>query len=50
MQNETVWLTQQKIADLFSVDRSFNYTFKVPTNFYAIISVGYRVNSIQILI
>lgn len=77
LQNETIWLTQQKIADLFGVDRSVitkhlkniflsselnevsvsaknahtasdgkNYL----TQFYnldAIISVGYRVNSLQ---
>lgn len=77
IQNETVWLTQQKLANLFSVDRSvitkhlknifetgeldkdsvcanIAHTAadgkKYPTNFYnldAIISVGYRVNSIQ---
>jgi len=80
LQNETVWLTQQKIADLFGVDRSVvtkhllnifaqgelkkeatcaNFA-QVQTegkrqvtrniefyNLDAIISVGYRVNSIQ---
>jgi hypothetical protein len=77
LQNETVWLTQQKIADLFGVDRSvvtkhirnifqsnelqeYSVCAKIAhtaadgkiydTQFYnldAIISVGYRVNSIQ---
>lgn len=77
LQNETVWLTQQKIADLFGVERSVvtkhlrnifqsnelpedsvcaifahtaadNKTYN--TQFYnldAIISVGYRVNSVH---
>lgn len=77
LQNETIWLTQQKIADLFGVDRSvvtkhlrnifqcgelsensvsakFAHTAadgkNYLTQFYnldAIISVGYRVNSVQ---
>jgi len=77
LQNETVWLTQQKIADLFGVERSvvtkhlknifqsnelneisvcakIAHTAKdgknYQTQFYnldAIISVGYRVNSVQ---
>ena len=77
LQNETVWLTQQKIADLFGVERSvvtkhlrnifqsgelkeISVCAKIAhtaldgkkylTQFYnldAIISVGYRVNSIQ---
>lgn len=77
LQNETIWLTQQKIADLFGVERSvvtkhlrnifqsnelseisvsakFAHTASdgknYLTQFYnldAIISVGYRVNSIQ---
>lgn len=75
--NETVWLTQQRIADLFNVDRTviskhLKNIFEeeeldkdsvsaiiahtaadgkdYKTNFYnldAIISVGYRVNSVQ---
>jgi hypothetical protein len=77
LQDETIWLTQQKIADLFGVDRSvvtkhlrnifqsgelseisvsakFAHTASdgknYLTQFYnldAIISVGYRVNSVQ---
>ncbi len=77
LQNETIWLTQQKIADLFGVDRTVvtkhlknifesneldqnSVSAKIAhtaadgktynTQFYnldAIISVGYRVNSIQ---
>ena len=77
LQNETIWLTQQKIADLFGVERSvvtkhlrnifqsgelseisvsakFAHTASdgknYLTQFYnldAIISVGYRVNSMQ---
>jgi hypothetical protein len=77
LQNETVWLTQQKIADLFGVERSvvtkhlknifqsnelneISVCAKIAhtaqdgknyqTQFYnldAIISVGYRVNSVQ---
>ena len=77
LQNETIWLTQQKIADLFGVERSvvtkhlknifqsgelseisvsakFAHTASdgknYLTQFYnldAIISVGYRVNSLQ---
>jgi hypothetical protein len=77
LQNETIWLTQQKIADLFGVERSvvtkhlknifqsgeldeISVSAKIAhtasdgksylTQFYnldAIISVGYRVNSIQ---
>lgn len=77
LQNESIWLTQQKIADLFGVDRTvitkhLRNIFlsreldensvcaknahtatdgkKYITSFYnldAIISVGYRVNSIQ---
>ncbi len=83
LQNETIWLTQQKIADLFGVDRTVatkhignilksgelneqvvcaNFAHTTPhgaikrktqetiTKFYnldVIISVGYRVNSIQ---
>jgi hypothetical protein len=77
LQNETVWLTQQKIADLFGVERSvvtkhlrnifqsnelledsvcaiFAHTAvdrkTYNTQFYnldAIISVGYRVNSVR---
>ncbi len=80
LQNETIWLTQQKIADLFGVDRSvvtkhlqniyeageidksatcakFTQVQQEGTrtvsrqieffNLDAIISVGYRVNSIQ---
>jgi hypothetical protein len=77
LRNETIWLTQQKIADLFGVDRSVvtkhlknifesselkedSVCAKIAhtasdgktynTQFYnldAIISVGYRVNSIQ---
>lgn len=77
LQNETIWLTQQKIADLFGIERSvvtkhlrnifqsgelleisvsakFAHTASdgknYLTQFYnldAIISVGYRVNSMQ---
>lgn len=77
LQNETVWLTQEKMAQVFNVQKSaiskhLKNIFetgelvkdsvvskmettaddgkKYPTNFYnldAIISVGYRVNSIQ---
>ena len=66
IKDETIWLTQKAMAELFGIDKSGisrhlakifetgelaeDKTQTIPSNYYnldAIISVGYRVNSIQ---
>ena len=60
IKDETIWLTQKAMAELFGIDKSgiSRHLAKIfetgkqtiPTNYYnldAIISVGCRVNSIQ---